>query len=268
MSSRTIFLSMLLAAALGLPAKVLDAAEPAHEASEGSPSAASQDQPKPAATPIGLAKVGPYEESTKVHGKVDAKLDGVWLMVTHAEIGQGRFKTFPQLLRIQNGEEGPEFHVLDVRLPEDVDEAVEQANKKLEAWEPTTEARKKLAGRWSHLPKYEEKDLSGFIYDKVVFELVSPDQYRSVLGSGPKFDSVLEGSDFSLRVVENYKARKLPPNVKIGQVMQRNTIYAVRSVGESSVKGTIMLGFLTAGVGSPVPLEFGGSFVMYRLAGA
>jgi hypothetical protein len=78
-------------------------------------------------------------------------------------------------------------------------------------------------------------------------------------------NKVLEGSKFAMRITENYKPHELPPDTKVAQLAQRITVYGVKKTEKDVLSGDHALGFVAIGP-LPIPLEFPGSFVMYRLA--
>jgi hypothetical protein len=218
--------------------------------------------------PHGTVIAGPFIENTKVHGKIDTNLSGVWLLVGRAEITPGQFKTFPQIIKITQGKDGPQFNLLDVKLPPDIDKAVYDANNMtLSFWKPSDEVRKTLAKNWSKLPPHKEKKLNDFLYSKIEYTVMSPDGYAEVFGAKnpPALKNVLEGSRFSFQIVENLKPRNLPPDNRIAQLMKKITVYGVKSVEKDVIKGTDSLGIMSAGAGQPIPMSFNGPFEMYRL---
>lgn len=217
---------------------------------------------------FGSVAAKPLTEATRVVGSVTADLTGVWLMLAYTEIGPGKAKTFPQLLKITKGADGPEIHLVDVRWPPAMKESLREANSRtLKAWAPSAEERAALAKSWATLPKQEQKFLDDFHYAKIEYTLVAPDRYGDTLKSDELLTKVLAGSKFALKMEEYYYPRDLGElNSRVSQLASRTTIYAFKSSTDTEWKGDQVLGFVAAGAGTPLPLNFSGPFVMQRLA--
>jgi hypothetical protein len=245
------------------------AAAPA-PAPAGEKSSAAPASGPPYDDPNGTVEAGPFQESTNVRGKIDTKLSGIWLVVARTQIAPGKFKTFPQIIKITQGKDGPQFNLLDVKLPDEVDKAVYDANNMtLAMWTPSPEVREKLSKTWAQLPPHKQKNLHDFLYSKIEYTLIGSDIYGEVFTgakTNPGLSKVLEGSRFSLQVVENYKPRNLPPDARVSQLIQRRTIYGIKTIEKDLIKGENSLGIVAAGAGSPIPFAFNGPFEMYRLA--
>jgi hypothetical protein len=253
--------AMVLALVLAVPA--------ASSAEEGAAKKEAASQQKPNGRPrVPPAPAGPFEESTSVEGKIESDLQGVWLLVTTAQIAPGKYKTFPELLKITNGKQGPEFHLLDVRMPEDVQASITKANRTLSSWTPSEKTRKALGQKWAELPKAKEKSIQEFLYGRIEYSVVAPDKFDQVfVKRNPVLDNVLKGSLFGIKVVEDYKPRhNIPPGASVSQLIERQTVYGVKSAQDGIVKGDHILGFVAAGMGTPIPMQFAGPFTMYRLA--
>ena len=98
----------------------------------------------------------------------------------------------------------------------------------------------------------------------------SPERFEQVF---PRQDEalkhVLADSAVSLQIVENYRPLPVPPQpsgVVITQVMERKSIYGVKKVSSAVLEGDHVTGFIAAGPGFPIPLNFRGTFRMYCLA--
>jgi hypothetical protein len=222
---------------------------------------------KPAAmpTPYGVTKVSPFTETTNDHGKIDQDLSGVWLLVASVELAPERFRTFPQLLKITKGEGGLEVHMVDVRLPQPMQQSIREARFSL--WQPSEEMLATLRKSWADLPKYESKAVGEMIYQKITYTFASPDQYATAFQiRDPKLDKILKNSRFALSVSERYLPHELPSDTRVSQLMGRDTFYAIKSTEPGLIKGKHRVNFLAAGAGVPVPYNMGGSFVMYRIA--
>lgn len=216
----------------------------------------------------GSVAAKPFTESTRVVGTVDTDLTGVWLLLAYTEVAPGRAKTFPQLLKVTKGAAGPEFHLIDVRWPAKMTAALKEANNRtITAWTPTAEDLAELSKSWSTLPKQDQKFLDDFHYAKMSYTLIAPDRYSDSLKRDETVDKTLADSKFALKVEEEYYPRDMGElNNRISQLASRTTIYAFKSDDKGNWKGNQVLGFVAAGSGSPIPLNFGGPFAMYRLA--
>ncbi|MGH3580031.1 MAG: hypothetical protein ACRERC_21130 [Candidatus Binatia bacterium] len=217
---------------------------------------------------FGSVAAKPFTEATRVVGSVTADLSGVWLLLAYTEIGSGKAKTFPQLLKITKGADGPEINLVDVRWPPAMKESLRQANNRtLEAWAPSAEERATLAKSWATLPKQEQKFLDDFHFAKIDYTLIAPDRYGDTLKSDELLNKVLADSKFALKIEEQYYPRDLGElNSRVSQLASRTTIYAFKSSTDTEWKGEQVLGFVAAGAGTPLPLNFSGPFVMQRLA--
>ena len=265
---------LILAAVLSLlaadAARAADEKKPeakAAEPAQGEKAAAAKPEAEP--TPYGLTKVSAFTESTTVQGKLPS-IQGVWLLVARPQVVPGKEQNFVQLLKITGKEDAPEFHMLDVRLPPEVDKVVKEQNIKREGWKPDAAALGTLASSWQKLPRYDAKGVGEFIFDKVTFEASAPDQFDNVFGKRTEeLNNMMKDATFAVQVTENYLPHTLPDNARVAQIMQRRTVYVANSVAKDSIAGVAALGFLTAGAaGSPLPMQFKGTFSMYRLGSA
>ena len=214
------------------------------------------------------APTGPIEENTSVQGKPDTSLAGVWLLVARPEIVPGKFRNFPQIFKITQGTDGPKFQLLDVKLPEDVQQSVSDANRKLAVWAPTPEMLRELKQNWSTLPVLKEKSIEEFLYGKLTYLVVAPDQYAAAFGGTLNDDmkKLLDGSKVAFKVEEAYRPRDLGPDSRIAQMISRTTVYAVKSADADTISGTQTMALIAAGSSAPIPYAFHGPFTMYRLA--
>src|SRR5205814_3620656 len=81
----------------------------------------------PAAAPAGWTD---FEEKITVEGNVPIGLGGVWFRVAHTHLAEGRYRTFPALLRGSQGNHAAlGVHLLDVSLPQEMAEAAKTADK-------------------------------------------------------------------------------------------------------------------------------------------
>ncbi|TMA69004.1 MAG: hypothetical protein E6J77_28520 [Deltaproteobacteria bacterium] len=222
----------------------------------------------PAAAPAGWTD---FEEKITVEGNVPIGLGGVWFLVAQTHLAEGRYRTFPELLRVSQGNHaGLGIHLLDVSLPEKIAEAVKTANKQFTPWTPSAAELTALARRWSKLPRAPKKDpTTDLLLGQVLFTVAAPERFEQVF---PRQDEalkhVLTDSAVSLQIVENYRPLPVPPQpsgVVITQVMERKSIYGVKKVSSAVLEGDHVTGFIAAGPGFPIPLNFRGTFRMYCL---
>ena len=223
----------------------------------------------PAAAPAGWTD---FEEKTTVEGGIPIDLGGVWFLVAQTRMAEGKYKTFPELLRVSGGDHsGLTMHLLDVSLPKDIDEAVKAANKQFTPWTPSAKQVSALAGRWSKLPRAPKKDpKTDILFGQVLFTVAAPERFEQVF---PRQDealkNVLTDSAVSLQIVEDYRPLPVPPQpsgVVISQLMERRSIYGVKKASGTVLEGDHVTGFIAAGAGFPIPLNFRGTFRMYCLA--
>ena len=217
-----------------------------------------------------IAKLPDFAQATRVEGKVPVSLGGAWLLYAQAQFPGGRRRALPpELLSVSQGREGDVvFHLLDVQLPKSIYEPYQAGNKQPKAWEPTPADIALLRKQWSKLPPTTNKDFnkSEVAYDSVEFTLVSPEKYGAAFSRDPGMEEVLTGSVFALKVVEKYRALPVPPGENVAQVMERKSIYVVRSTSDSVLEGKQFTGYVAAGPGVPIPIALNGPFKLYRLA--
>jgi hypothetical protein len=227
--------------------------------------AAATPEPRRAFPP---AEAGPIAEDTSMAGKPAVDLKGVWLLVANAELvpGTGKFKTFTQMFAISQGKSGPTFHLLDVRLPGAIAEAIATANADTSAWQPDAAALKTLRQSWRTLPPAKQKALDEFLYLKIHYTVAAPDNYGAAFPRRDEAaDKVLKDSKVALLIREEYKSRDLGRDSRIAQMIARDSLYGVKGVEKDRLKGNATISLVAAGAGAPIPFSFRGPFVMYRL---
>jgi hypothetical protein len=270
---RAVLFSLLLA--LSTPSALRAADQPTPNAT-AQPAANATKPAAAAGTPVndpnqfGIAEQGPFEEKTTIEGKIETDLQGVWLLIAYPEIiaGKQKYRSFTQILKISQGKDGLEIHIVDAKLPDDIEKPLEEANRKtMVQWVPSAEVLQSMGKNWSKYPLAKTKNIMEFLYGKVTFTVSAPDKYDTVYPQrNEKINKALEGSKFSIWIVEDYKPRDLPPDTRISQLMRRTTVYGAKSVEKDVIKGDLSLGFMAAGGGFPLPFEFVGTFTMYRIA--
>jgi len=248
----------------------------AASSAEDTPAAASAAAPATAAPTPGpgtpgpgdIMDVEPFEEETTVEGTIEAKLEGVWLLVAQAIVATDKFKNFVQLVKIAKGEKGLEFHILDVRLPDSVEKSIREANRRtLKAWVPSADVLAMLKKDWSKLPQIKQKARDEFLYFKIAYVLASADRVTQAFPQrSEKLNKVLEGAKLGLKVQEDYRPRPAATTFHGSQVARRLSFYGIKSIEPDLLKGDMMTGFIAMGTGMPIPLDFSGAFQMYRVA--
>jgi len=217
------------------------------------------------------AKSPDFTQATRVEGKVPVSLGGAWLLYALAEFPGGKTRALaPELLTVsQKGDRDVAVHLLDVQLPKSIDEPYKAANRQPKAWQPTPDDIALLRNQWSKLPPATNKDLhaSDVVYDRVEFTLASPEKYAEVFSASadPGIEDALKGSLFAMQVVEKYRPQPMTPGENVAQVMERNSIYVVRSTSDSVLEGRQFTGYVAAGPGVPIPIALNGPFKLYRL---
>ena len=222
-------------------------------------------------TSTASAKPPDFEQTTHVAGKAPVSLGGAWFLYAQAEFPGGKSRALaPELLTVsRKSDHDVALHLLDVQLPKSIDGPYKAANRKPQAWQPSPEDLALLRKEWSKLPPATNKDLhaSDVVYDRVEFTLASPDKYAEVFTAADAgVDEALKGSLFALQVVERYRPQPMPPGEQIAQVMERKSIYVVRSSSDSMLEGQQFTGYVAAGPGVPIPIALNGPFKLYRLA--
>ncbi len=215
------------------------------------------------------AKAPGFVQATQVQGKMPVSLGGAWFLYARAEFSGGKSRALPPQLFTASQKDGQvSLHLLDVQMPKSIDEPYKAGNRQPTAWEPTPADVAGLRKQWSKLPPATNKDFrAGDVsYDKVEFMLVSPDKYNEVFsGRDPGIEEALSGSVFALRVVEKYRPLPAPPGQNVAQVMERRTIYVVRSASDGVLEGKQFTGYVAAGPGLPIPISLTGPFKIFRL---
>jgi hypothetical protein len=211
-----------------------------------------------------------YTETTTVEGKLPFDLRGAWLLVAHPEISEGKLRTLPQLLKVSTNQDGAlTMHLLDVRLPKQIDEAAKKADRALTPWTPSEKDLAALRKQWATLPRAAKKDVAAgdVAYGEVRFTLAAPERYGEVFPTqDDKLKAVLAESAFSLQIEERYRPLPQPAGSNIAQVALRKTIYGVRNPSGTLLEGRQLVGWVAGGPGGAIPLNFSGPFKMYRLA--
>lgn len=268
---------MILSTILAVSSAPSIADEPATPATAVPGTPGTAQAPAPAGPPAtrspkllrdyGTVPTAPIEEHTSVAGKPDLKpLAGVWLLVAQAELVSGKFRNFPQIFKITSNKDGARFQLLDVKLPEAVEQAVKDANRKVEPWKPSPEILQTLKANWSTLPVLKEKYVDEFLYGKMTYNVVAPSEYPTVFAKADEeLKKALEKSKLAFQIEEAYRPRDLGPDSRIAQMIARTTVYAVQSVSPDTVTGTQSMALIAVGAASPIPYAFKGPFVMYRL---
>ncbi len=254
--------------ATSLAASAVDTPAAGTSPAAATPAGASRSASPRTLRDYGAVPTGPIEEKTTVQGKPETSLAGVWLLVARAEIVPGKFRNFPQIFKITQGTDGVKFQLLDLKLPEDVQQSVSDANRKVVAWAPTPEMVQELKQNWSTLPVLKEKYIDEFLYGKITYAVVAPDQYAAAFGGTPndEMKKLLDGTKLAFKVEEAYRPRDLGPDSRIAQMVSRTTVYGVKSADANTIAGTQSMALIAVGASSPIPYAFGGPFTMYRLA--
>jgi hypothetical protein len=130
-------------------APAVEAGAPKQAPAQAENPAAGKPAPSSDPSTYGVADVTPFTEHTTVDGKIDVNLQGVWLLVANVEVlpGTGKFRTFPQLLKITQGKDGPQLNLLDVQLPASVQQSLQADQKTMAPW--VSGVRQTLAQNWS-----------------------------------------------------------------------------------------------------------------------
>src|SRR5438093_121603 len=203
-----------------------------------------------------------YAEHTTVAGKLPVDLRGVWFIVAQPTVTKdGKSKTLPQLIAVSQEGAKLTWHLMDVRLPKGMADAVRVANEKLNPWSPSDADIALLRQQWSKLPPATDKDpkAGDLWYAQVEFALAAPERYADAF---PRQDDALRGvlaeSGFSLQVNESYRPLPVPPGSNIGQLMVRKTIYGVRKASDARLEGKLVVGFVAATAYNPLPFNSGG----------
>jgi hypothetical protein len=237
------------------------------------------DKPVPVTTPapgtprtsanFGVAVQPPFEQQTVRLGKpVETDLKGVWLLVAYAQVAPDKYKTFPQLLKITAAEKGFEIRLIDARLPADAEQELREASMRtLTKWVPSPELLQSLGAGWQQLAPAAEKTLDEYLFAKIVYTLSTPDGYAQAFPRrDPPLEALLAGSPWVLSVAETFRPRDLPADARVAQLMERTTIYGAKQIAADRISGDIVIGFVAAGAGTPLPFNFQGDFAMYRLS--
>src|SRR5205809_358905 len=100
-----------------------------------------------------------YAEHTTVAGKLPVDLRGVWFIVAQPTVTKdGKSKTLPQLIAVSQEGAKLTLHLMDVRLPKGMADAVREANEKLKPWSPSDADIALLRQQWSKLPPATDTD--------------------------------------------------------------------------------------------------------------
>ncbi len=225
--------------------------------------------PQAASQETGLAAPatgGDFTEVTRVVGKPDVSIRGIYLVNAWFLIGTENYQTIPELVKVTEGKEGLEFHILDVELPEIAQAELKKVNqtRPRPRWIPSQEVLKAIADQWQKLPRRAIKGPADNIYGTVEYLVAAPDQYQGAFPiRDQQLDKVLDGSKFAIQINENYKPQSLR-GAQVAPLITRRTVYGTKSVEKEVIKGDQVTGFISAGSGQPLPISVAGDFGMFR----
>jgi hypothetical protein len=218
------------------------------------------------------AKPPDFAQATWVVGKAPGNLGGAWFLYAQAQFKTVSRALPPQLITAAPGPDGGvDLKLLDVQLPKAIYEPFQAANRKPQAWEPSPQDIALLRKEWAKLPPMTDKDWrkSEREYDRVDFMVVTPEKYGETFADQPPdIHQELDGSVFTLVVVEKYRPHAVEPGENVAQAMTRKTMYVVRKTSDSLLEGKQFTGYVAAAPGVPLPISMTGPFRMYRLAKA
>ena len=132
-------------------------------------------------------------------------------------------------------------------------------------WVPSEDARKTIGANWSKLPPAKQKARDEFLYGHIHYLIAMPAEYANAFPKRTEpIENALKDSKLAIQITEDYLPRPARPNGS--QVARRASVYGVREIGKNELKGDMFTAFLAMGAGTPLPLDFHGTFVMYRVA--
>lgn len=142
-----------------------------------------------------------------------------------------------------------EVFLLDVPMPESIDEAFQGAQKTEQPFEPTDKQLALLRSSWQRLEPRKESE-----YGRIEWKAIEAKYFDQ----GMQADPNVQGAKFVISGTQSMAPRPGQPNQNI-------VVYGVRDVAEERMTGGHVRAMM-ATAPFPVPIEFKGTFVMFRVA--
>jgi hypothetical protein len=201
----------------------------------------------------------PPSSTTEVAGDLPVDLRGVWLIVGNGKLPKGNFRNALELETIQQRDGKLEVHLLLRKLPQTLQDDLDQANRQLREWSPSPDQIAELARSLDRL-----EPLDPMRYQRHTVRLVARSQYEAVLR--PALVALVRESMFAMEVEHVYRPHPIDAQSREAQLMSDKAIYGVQRVEPTFLEGEHTRTILAAAI-VPVPITTSGRFVMHRLRG-
>ncbi|HJQ85436.1 MAG TPA: hypothetical protein VKA21_15220 [Candidatus Binatia bacterium] len=220
--------------------------------------------------PLGLARAdegegepapdSPPTVETQVSGEVPVDLRGIWLIAATGKVQKSEklYRNSLELCSVQGKDGKIDVQPVLRELPEDIENQLEQANKKFQPWAPSAEQVAQVGQALDGL-----KPVDPMRYVRHVTVIQAP----SASAEAPHdLRDYIADSKFALQTEHVYRPRPLKEGETGLQLMGEKTLYGVQKIEPTQLAGRHVRTILAAGF-VPVPVTTEGDFTMYRLRG-
>jgi hypothetical protein len=203
----------------------------------------------------------PPTVTTEVAGEIPVDLRGVWLIVGNGQIlkNPGKFRNSIDIEAIRKTDGKLDMQPVLVELPPDIQTQFDQANKQLQAWQPSPEQTEQLSRSLEQL-----KPVDPMRYYRHTAKIVGPGGYQEAL-KPELIDFVKEGA-FAMAIEHVFRPQPITPDARGVQLMNDDAIYSIQKTAPTVLEGEHSRTILAAGF-LPIPVATAGSFTMRRLRG-
>ncbi len=152
-------------------------------------------------------------------------------------------------MRLPGDGDDVDIFLLDVALPDKMEEEYQKAQKAEKTWTPTKENLAELGTSWSKLKPSGRDEIS-----KIDWKVIAADKYDEQL----QIDPTLKGSKFSITASQDMIPKPNTPRQNI-------LVYGLRPAGADTLEG-LHVRAMMASAPFPISIEMKGTFKMYRIA--
>jgi hypothetical protein len=183
-------------------------------------------------------------------------LRGVWLLVADGMVAGKIHRATVELYAIEEKGGRLDARLLLVALPKPIRDAIDDANRRQVAWQPSDPDLELLRRDLEDL-----EPVDPMRYVKHTVRLTGQDAFESILK--PELLGTVEGAAFTLETEHDYRPNWSEER-QGGQLITDRAILAVRKVDPLPLEGEQSRVIVAAGF-APVPVALKGPFWLYRL---
>jgi hypothetical protein len=196
---------------------------------------------------------------TEVIGEVPVDLRGIWLLVTHGQVGtvEGKVRNGADLYAGRGSDGNMSFELYLRELPEDMRDAVKTANKTLTPWNPSDQQLAALGQKLDTLPPIDPER-----FLKHVVKVVGPSAYGTAFKGDVQ--TILADTQFALDLEHQYRPQAAKD--QMAQLMLDKGILGAKQTSPALYQGSQLRTLLAAGF-APIPITTRGPFWLYRVRG-